>query len=132
MNISHYEFHDGSVIDIKQHGDKIDISMESAEIQEADLKDAILLSDHRTIKGILHLEEIISIMDNERPFTGLLKMLHDSANILRFNIVENKIKLFLEWVNFPPNPNVSDYSFFEIEARKIWWENIPDLIDPFW
>ncbi len=132
MNISHYEFHDGSVIDIKQSENKIGISMESAEVCEEDLDNNILLSDHRTIKGILHLDGIVNILDNGQPFTGILKMLHDSAYILRFDIVENKVTLFIEWVNFPPHPKVNDYSFFEIEAETIWWENIPDLFDPFW
>jgi len=58
-------------------------------------------------------------------------MLYDSAEILHLEILQNKIKLFIEWENFPPHPKVTVYSALEIEADKIWWENIPNLYDPF-
>jgi len=133
MNAADYDafFHDGSLINIQHTNNKIEISMESAEISENDLKDDIDLSKYNTLKGKLHLEDVKSILDNDQPFTGLLKMQFDSAIILDLEIVKNKIKMFLEWTNYPPHAEIAAYSNYEIEAKKIWWENIPALYDPF-
>ena len=134
MNIANYEsyFHDGSIINIKHANNKIEISMDSAEISEEDLKEKIILSDHNTLKGKLHLEGVKNIIDSDQPFLGVLKMLYDSAGILHLEVTKHQILLSLEWMNFPPHPKVTAYSFLKIEAEKIWWENIPDLYDPFW
>lgn len=133
MSIINYTsyFHDGSLINIIHHNSVIIFSIESAEISAEENLDNILLSDHSTIKGKLHLEEVESVKENGKPFLANLKMLHDSAGILHLNIRDNTINLDLEWVNFPPHPEVSAYSFYSIQAKKIWWENIPDLFDPF-
>jgi hypothetical protein len=29
-------------------------------------------------------------------------------------------------VNFPPKPEINDFSVIKIEAEKIWWENDAD------
>jgi len=133
MNIADYDdfFHDGSIINIQQTNNKIELSMESAEISEEDLKDKVVLSEHNTLKGKLHLEGVKKILNKDQPFFGVLSMLYDSAEILHLNIINNRVTLSLEWENFPPHPKVIAYSFLEIEADKIWWENIPDLYDPF-
>ncbi|MBF8264109.1 MAG: hypothetical protein HW387_1774 [Parachlamydiales bacterium] len=134
MNISIYTgyFHDGSIINIEQSGDGVCFSMQSAEMHEEDLKDNIALSKYHRIKGKLHLEKVKIIRDNDQIFLGVLRMLYDGAGILDFEISKNNVKLFLEWVNYPPHPDIVVYSSFEIEAEKIWWENIPDLGEPFW
>jgi|SRR3989338_2481484 len=134
MDISIYTsyFHDGSIIDIKHFGNKIEISMQSAEMHEEDLKDPIPLSKFYRIKGILHLEGVKYIKDNDQPFLGTLKMFHDGGGILHLEIIKNRINLSIDWRNYPPNPDVTAYSFFEIEAEKIWWETIPDLGSPVW
>ncbi len=134
MDISIYAgyFHDGSIINIEQSGDNIDFSMQSAEMHEEDLKENITLSKYHRIKGILHLERVKYIRNSDQPFHGILSMLYDGAGILDFEITKNNVKILLEWVNYPPHPNITVYSSFEIEAEKIWWENIPDLGGPLW
>lgn len=134
MKIADYfpYFHDGSIIDIKYNDSSIIISMESAEISPEENKDNIALSEHSTFKGKLHLEGVGTITDNDKKFTGVLRMLSDSAGILHLDIQDKSVTLGLEWVNYPPHPNVSAYSFYNIEVKKVWWENIPDLYDPFW
>lgn len=46
MDISVYSsyFHDGSIIDIKHSDDKVEISMQSAEMHEEDLQSPVILS----------------------------------------------------------------------------------------
>ncbi|MBS0584949.1 MAG: hypothetical protein JSR76_01445 [Verrucomicrobia bacterium] len=104
--------------------------MESAEISPEENLDNIVLSENITIKGKLHLEKVDLVIENEKEIP-LLKMLYDNGNILHFKINDGTVSLDLEWVNFPPNPNVTSYSFYTIHTKKIWWENIPDLYDPF-
>jgi hypothetical protein len=134
MNIADYEafFHDGSIINIQHATNKIEFSMESSEISKEDLKDEVVLSEHNTLKGKLHLEGVKNILNKGQPFFGVLSMLYDSAEIMHLNIIKNRIKISWEWENFPPHPKIIAYSFLEIEADKIWWENIPNLYDPFW
>jgi hypothetical protein len=134
MDIADYGafFHDGSLINIQHTNNKIELSMESTEISEEELKDEVVLSEHNTLKGKLHLEGVKSILNKDQPFWGVLSMLYDSAEIIHLDILSNRIKLSLEWENFPPHPKVLAYSLLEIEADKIWWENIPNLYDPFW
>ena len=53
--------------------------------------------------------------------------MYDSGSILDFEILNHKVILGIEWTDYPPKPRKSDFSTIEIEAEKIWWENIPDL-----
>jgi hypothetical protein len=133
MNIGRYTsyFHDGSVIDICHGNSILVLSIESAEISVEENLDNIPLSDRLTIKGKLHLEKVDFITDNEKPISAPLRMLYDSAGILHFKIRDTTVSLDLEWVNFPPHARITAYSFYTISAKKIWWENIPDLRDPF-
>lgn len=125
-------FHDGSIIDIAHSSDKITIFMESAEIAPADLPEKYVLSIHNTLKGILHLEQIQSIRIDKQFCQESLHMKGDSAGIMDFEINENSIRLFIEWVNYPPHQKwINMYSKIIIEANKIHWENVPDLHDPF-
>ena len=126
-------FHDGSIIDIQHKVNEILISMESAEISDTELE-SIKLSDRNRLKGILHLKGIKSIFLNEKLFLEKLHLWADSAGILNLQISEGKIRLFVEWTNFPPKKSIlpdAKYSDIVIECEKIHWENVPDLYDPF-
>jgi len=59
-------------------------------------------------------------------------MNYDYGSIFDFDIRNNQIELQISWRNVPQKPYVNDFSTIKIEAQKIWWENIPDLYDPFW
>ena len=85
MNISKYDFHDGYVIDLKHINNKIKISMESAEISDEELKDDIILSDHSTIKGKLHMERIKNIRINNKDYLENFLKIHDKGNIYSFD-----------------------------------------------
>jgi len=134
MDISKYSpfFHDGSIIDIKRFGKNIEISMQSAEMHAEDFQNPIILSRYHRIKGKLHIEGLISIKDDKKNINNDFRMLYDGAGILHLELFIHKLQLDLEWKNYPPHPDITAYSFYEIEAEKIWWENIPDLKDPFW
>lgn len=127
-------FHDGSVIDIQYKGSELLISMESAELSPADLSQDIVLSGRSTLKGILHLHGIKNIVVNEQPFNGILIMQADSSRILDFELKNNKVHFFIEWHNYPPSKKLKndEYTDIVIEAERIFWENKPDLYDPFW
>jgi hypothetical protein len=59
-------------------------------------------------------------------------MKYDYGSIFDFNIKDDTIELQISWRNSPQKPYVNDFSTIIINAKKIWWENIPDLVDPFW
>ncbi len=125
-------FHDGAIININHTFDKMEVSMQSSQIDEEDLKDKVALSKFHRIKGKLHLENISKIFFNDVLFFGKLEMLYDKGSIFDLVLQEKKIELQILWVNFPPNPDVNEFSIIRVHAGKIWWENIPDLLDPFW
>ncbi|CAN5521423.1 hypothetical protein BH10BAC1_BH10BAC1_21090 [soil metagenome] len=131
MNLMHYTsfFHDGSIIAINHHGKNIILSMESAEMDEEDIKDDLILSKDDRIRGKLHAEGIMSIKENNQFYNDILKMKYKNAEIVHFEINLNKIKLAIQWGSYPPKPYVEDFSTVEIEADKIWWENIPNLTE---
>jgi len=46
----------------------------------------------------------------------------------KFYQIKGKIiELDIKWVNYPPHPNIEDFSTIKIKADQVWWENIPDL-----
>ncbi|MBI5346977.1 MAG: hypothetical protein HZB76_07540 [Chlamydiae bacterium] len=131
MTLSKYSgyFHDGSLINFKHVGNKVEISMLSAEIiPEHMIKNMPPLNKNR-ITGKLYLDGIKKIKINNEPFTGTLKKMYDSGSILDFEVLKHKVILGIEWTDYPPKPRKSDFSKIEIEAEKIRWENIPDLSD---
>ncbi len=134
MDISKYAdyFHDGGLYDIKQRNDKIELFMCSAEMDPEDLQDDIPLGQGDCITGILHLEGIRKITRNKHPFIGELKMEHQSGSILDFEIENNIVELGISWKNFRPKYQSKGFSTIVIEADKIYWENKPDLVDPYW
>ncbi len=125
-------FHDGSIISIEHHHNNMEISMQSAQMDIEDLKDDTKLSEHDCIRGKLHLENIKTISINEIPYFGTLQISYDKGDIFDFILDKQMVELQIIWVNFPPKPAVNEFSTIKITAKKIWWENIPDLFDPFW
>jgi hypothetical protein len=127
-----HEFHDGALIAIERIGEGYAFSLESAEMDISDMKDSLLLSERGTIKGKLHLELVQSVIVNELVFEDKLKMKYDYGSIFDFDIRDNTVELQISWRNSPKKPYVNDFSTIVINAKKIWWENIPDMVDPFW
>ncbi len=97
--------------------------MESAEIDEEDLKDTTILSENHRIQGKLHLENIKNIKENGKPYLVVLKMKYEDAEIFHLEIDKNKVELQIKWSSCPPKLCIEDFSTIEIEAEKIWWEN---------
>lgn len=125
-------FHDGAVFNIEHINSNMTIFMRSAQVHKEDLKHKIELSKYDRIKGKLHLEKIKMILINGLPFSGTLKMFGDKGGIFDFLLTNNMVELQMEWVNYPPKQPINEFSTIRIEAGQIWWENIPDLCDPFW
>lgn len=126
------EFHDGALLAIERRGQGYIFSLESAEMDCSDMKEGLSLSERGTIKGKLHLDIVKSIKINELTFEGELKMKYDYGSIFDFDIQDNVVELQISWRNAPQKPYVNDFSTIIIKAKGIWWENIPDLLDPFW
>lgn len=131
MDINKYTsfFHDGTIMDIKRMGDEIEVLMESCQVRPEWNKDKIPLSDYQTIKGKLRLEGVKSISVNQRSINDI-KMVYDSSDISTFDIYNNKVKFLVTWIDYPPKKRREITETIEIEANKIYWENIPNLIDP--
>ncbi len=127
-----HEFHDGTLIDIERKGQDYVLSLESAEMDRSDMKDGLSLSERGTIKGKLHLASVQSIKINESKLQDELKMKYDYGSIFDFDIQTNLVELQVSWRNAPQKPYVNDFSTIVIKVKDIWWENIPDLLDPFW
>lgn len=132
MDIRKYAgfFHDGTIHDVNHVKNKIIILMESAELLPEWNEDNIALSKYGTISGHLHLEDIQSIFIDEKPYFGILKKTYDSSDVFHFEIQKNKVTLLVQWINYPPKPREeTDVFTIEIEAKKIYWENIPSLFE---
>lgn len=131
MNISKYTafFHDGSIINIQHFEDEIVFSMASAEMDEEDIGEDIILSKDDSIHGKLHIKRIRNIKVNKELFLGDIQMNYDYGKIFDLEIKQNSVELSIDWVNFPPKPQVNEFSVIHIEAEKVWWENIPNLED---
>lgn len=129
FNINKYTdfFHDGSIIDIVQIDNEIVISMESAEVDEEDMKDDIFLVKDARIRGKLHIENVKSVRLNDKPSLEFIKKPYDEGGIVNLEITKKTVMLSIDWVNFPPNPKINEFWIIKIEAEKIWWENIPDI-----
>lgn len=123
-------FHDGIVHDIKYIKNKIIIAMESAELRPEWNEDGIELSKRNTISGNLHLENFGKIRINSQIYGGKLTKTYDSSDVYTFEIYPKKVLLLISWTNYPPKPREdTPFSEYEIEAEKIYWENIPALFD---
>ena len=122
-------FHDGSIINIDHIDNKMTISMESAEVDEEDIKDDITIAKDDRIRGKLHIEKIKSITINNKSYLEIVKKIYDEGGIVNFEITRNSVLLSIDWVNFTPSQKTNEFSVIKIEAEKIYWENIPDLSD---
>jgi len=136
MNIEKYTsyFHDGDITKISHKGQEIEIYMESAELLPDWNEDNIPLSKGKTIAGKLHLERIKTIRKDNTPYSDRFKIEpnYDKAGIYDFEINLNVVTLLIWWIKHPPNAEDSDIFKYEIVADKIFWENIPTLVNPFW
>lgn len=128
-------FHDGTLIGIQKDADKIEVFMGSAEMDPEEMVDDFLLANDgglHVLKGKLHLEEVKNVAVSNLILIEDLFNIYDDGTILDFDIHDKKVDLGILWTNFSPKPSTNDYSLIEITAERIWWENIPDLPDPFW
>ncbi|MDR3624759.1 MAG: hypothetical protein P4L16_06445 [Chlamydiales bacterium] len=134
MGIEKYTsyFHDGSILSIKHTNNKMEIAMESAEMDKEDLLESFLLSNRNTIRGILHIDGIKNLEEDEQLYKGEYIMKSNCPEIYDFILGINQIELQVIWTNIPAVHQTKDFSVLKIEAEKIYWENIPDLVDPFW
>jgi hypothetical protein len=135
MNIEKYTgyFHDGGLIGVKRKENNIELFLRSCEISLDEPIDRKILSEDNALKGKLCLEGVkwIKVANNENaeiPWKD-----YDDGEILDLEIDGNKVFLLIEWKNWPPKPSVrtNDVSKIEIEAEKIYWENIPNLSDDY-
>ena len=129
MDISKYTsfFHDGSIMNIEHIGSNLIFTMGSAEMDKEDLKDNIALSKNNRIKGKLHIDGVQTIIIDDQSFLGKMKQEYDHGDILHLTIKNNFVELTVEWIDFPPKVEREFFSVIQIEAKKIYWENIPDL-----
>ena len=134
MNITKYVdyFHDGGLIDIKHVSNRIELFLISAEIDPDDFEEYITLDKNNSIAGILHLEQIKNILRNDIILNGNLKMEYQSGRILNLEIKIGIIEIVVEWSNWKPKELYIDCSKITIKADNIYWENKPDLVDPYW
>lgn len=125
MNISKYTgyFHDGIIHNLVKTDDEIKIDMESCELNQQEIiKEEIILSQHRTIKGTLYIRGIKNLKINHHK-TNQFKMNFDDGEILRFRLIENKVFLLIKWIDYPPKEYIEFTEIIEIEAEKIFWQN---------
>ncbi len=129
MDISKYQgfFHDGTLLEFNHQGTSIEVSMISADIIPEHMLEDMPPLDDKNIKGKLYIEGVKEITINRKPFTGILKKTHDNGEILDFEVYDHNVILGIEWKNYPPKPRDSDFSFINITAEKIRWENVLDL-----
>ncbi len=120
-------FHDGTILDIRHVNDEIIVTMESSEASEEDLiSDEELSLDYR-IKGRLHIDGVKQFIENEKVSTTPFQMKYEDAEIYRFRMTLDSVKFNIAWNTMPPTSPIKDFSVIEIQAEKIWWENIPTL-----
>ncbi|MDP1607684.1 MAG: hypothetical protein Q8L98_00010 [Chlamydiales bacterium] len=125
MDITKYTsyFHDGEVLNVEHNDGNIKISMRSAEI-DLDSIDPVLLTKDNRLVGILHVNGVKLIINNEKKFEQKMKMLLSDNDLLHLEIKEGVVFCEIGWRG--GNPCQFDFSAFEIHADEIWWENMPD------
>lgn len=137
VNIKKYDslFHDGSIEKIThEKTNSIELWMESAEVRPEWNEDNILLSKRCTITGKLHLEEVGNIQEDKNIQLKIFEIRdsYESARIYDFEIKKNTVALVIYWIKYLPEYEESKDFQYEIEAGKIYWENIPTLFDDYW
>jgi len=133
MDIAKYDgyFHDGLIYNIDHHKNEVIITMESSEITDNDIEQQIALSKHHTIAGKLHIENIKTIDIDERLFQERLYKIYDYGEIFYLDIKKKHVTIEVTWVNLA-DKNIetgeTDLITIDIEAEKIWWENLPEMV----
>jgi hypothetical protein len=124
-------FHDGAIREVQNINGKLQLSMESAELIPEWNEDNIFLSKRATICGKLFLEGIKTIKEDDCSLLEEFKVKesYKRATILDFEIKHNLILLVVFWAKHLPKYEESQIYKYEIEAEKIYWENIPTLFD---
>lgn len=134
MTIKDYQdfFHDGSIFSISYKKRNLELTISSAEINKQIKTDGFVLSKDDTLKGVLHAEDVKSIKVDGKLVNNEIPMLGDKGKIFELEITENYIEISIIWINYLPRRKEVDFSTIEIEAEKIYWEPVPDLVNPFW
>jgi hypothetical protein len=123
-------FHDGTLFNILTVSDQIAFQMSSAEINVSDIEKGVLLSKDCRIQGVLHFCDIEKIkVSGGRKLEDLFKVFN-LGTILDFEIAGKTVELGILWENHPPKVYTTEFTTIEIQANRIWWENIPDLRYP--
>lgn len=130
MQINEFDslFHDGRIIDIINSNDDIIFLMKSAQVIPEWNVYNIELSKAQTINGKLHVEKVKNITVNGKQ-TKIIKKIYDSGEILDLEVAKNKVFVLITWINYRPKVETSISESIVIEANKIYWENIPDLLN---
>lgn len=133
MDIKKYTgyFHDGGFIGATRKKNNIELFLRSCEISLEEPIDRKILSKDNALKGKLYLNDVKSIKVDDKENKEIPWKEYDDGEILDLKIDSNKVFLLIEWTNFPPKTRVTDVGTVEIEAQKIYWENIPDLSDDY-
>ena len=131
MDIKKYTgyFHDGGFIGMKKKENDIELFLQSCEISPDEPIDKKILSQANTLRGKLCLIGVKWIKVDNKEDKEIPWKKYDDGEILDLEIDNNKVFLLIEWTNFPPKLRTNDVGKIEIEAEKVYWENIPDLSD---
>ncbi len=135
INISKYcsYFHDGSLIAIEYNGDNMVFALESAEMHSEDFKEDLWLSKHSTMKGKLYIVSPNKVLSNNKSLVGQLEMKFDYASIYDLEVIDNTMRLFINWEKGGAyTSEVLPSEEFLIEGKQIYWEPVRDLVDPYW
>lgn len=131
-------FHDGTLLNIIHKESDIQLMITSAEMDMEDLLPEDrgannILSRDDTIQGKIHIDNVSKVTIGKEKTCDFLKMQGDFGIILDFEVYDCRIEIGVEWHTFPcENENHwQKYSYTIIEAKKIWWENIPNLEDQY-
>lgn len=127
-------FHDGSIHDIMHYKDSLVISIESAQLLPEWYWDRkkLPLSKRDTISGKLYFVHVNSLKQDDKPSHEAFKMVYEGCEVFDIKIEVHKIKMLVTWEQYLPKRERTDMVCIEIEADKIYWENIPNLFDDYW
>lgn len=129
MDIRFYAgfFHDGSLDNIIQVKNKIELWIGSREIESDDEIDkSIVLSKRHTIRGKLILSDVINITINN-DLVDNIKKVFDSGEILDLIFEDKTVIILVNWLNFPVKKCEFKFEEIKIKAKQIYWESVPNL-----
>ncbi|CDR33193.1 hypothetical protein [Criblamydia sequanensis] len=132
LPISKYEmeFHDGNLINIEHKDQNLTLTIISSELKTRIVDiDNIKVSFDNRIKGNLHFDEVTKILKWGKDFQGPLNMFSDFASIYYLKFYEGGVVLSVIWERYFPRFQELKNDKFQIEAKKIYWESLPNLED---